>query len=99
MALLRLARSNYPAFGVSSLNKTQFCCKARWDWVCYDLRTRRGTPTPVTFPRDAGRSPGGALLYGCSTRDATGAFYVGGAMNNPSGQKKPVLLRFVVKDP
>ena len=68
-------------------------------WVCYDLRTRRGTPTPVTFPRDAGRSPGGALLYGCSTRDATGAFYVGGAMNNPSGQKKPVLLRFVVKDP
>ena len=28
MVLLRRARSNYPAFGVSSLNKTQFCCKA-----------------------------------------------------------------------
>ena len=57
-----------------------------FEWIA---RARDGQTTVSPFPYGTAQEfPGGALVYGSMTRDATGRFYVVGTMNY-----KPVILQ------
>ena len=46
----------------------------KYDWISFDLRTKRSTARPLAVPAD-GRD---VLVYGSATRDDAGHFYLGG---------------------
>ena len=57
-----------------------------FDWFVYDLMTRKAQTQKLPFMAQA------MLLYGSSTRDNQGRFYVVGRQGGPSGSK-PLLLQ------
>jgi len=59
-----------------------------WQWVVYDLTTRRGTAQP--FPHGETEKP--LLLYGSMTTDRQGRFYIGGRRRQ-GDQRFPILLQ------
>ena len=59
-----------------------------WQWVVYDLTTRRGAAQP--FPHGETEKP--LLLYGSMTSDLQGRFYLGGRRRQGE-QRFPVLLQ------
>ena len=68
--------------------------KSRFEWLCFDLHTRRATAVELKLQYDDGRIIWKHLLYGSITRDNDGNFYVGGTDQNKG---KPVLLKLVPK--
>lgn len=59
-----------------------------WQWVVYDLTTRRGTAQPFNH----GETEKPLLLYGSMTSDQQGRFYIGGRRRQ-GDQRFPVLLQ------
>jgi hypothetical protein len=59
---------------------------AGFQWVVYDLQTREGRAQPLPFE-------GQDLLYGSSTRDDAGRFYVVGRQKKLPSGSKPILLQ------
>lgn len=70
----------------------------RWDWVCYDLETAKSRDLPFDLPTPFGWSSSDAFLYGCTTRDNSGDFYVVGAFRREMGARVPVALRIRVPE-
>lgn len=70
----------------------------RFDWLVYDLRTRSGHAEPLQLPQLSRRGQEkDLLLYGSTTRDNQGAFYLAGRyIEMPEFRKRPVLLRLQV---
>lgn len=60
----------------------------RFDWVVFDLQTRRST----AYPLDT-KSLKEVLLYGSVGRDNAGRFYVGGWTSGTGGGQRPLLLQ------
>lgn len=67
--------------------------KDQWSWVCFDLNARRSRVIPLPLSVPPGWSASDPFLYGCTTRDNEGDFYIGGAYRNALAQRVPVLLR------
>ena len=70
----------------------------RWSWVCYDMETARSRELPFDLPSPPGISSADAFLYGCTTKDNTGDFYMVGAFRNEKGKRVPIALRIRVLD-
>ncbi len=71
--------------------RSQLLCLSRssqnsCDAVLYDLEAKRSTAIPLELPPDVDAAS--ALLYGCTTRDDSGMFYIVGTEND-----HPLLLR------
>ena len=61
----------------------------RFDWVTFDLQTRK----PTVHPLDT-KGLKDVLLYGSVSRDNAGRFYIGGwASDAAGGRKRPLLLQ------
>jgi hypothetical protein len=60
----------------------------RFDWVVFDLQTRRSTAHLLDT-----KNLKDVLLYGSVSRDNAGRFYVGGWAGNQSGGQRPLLLQ------
>jgi hypothetical protein len=56
-------------------------------WVVYDLRTQQGRARPLPIEAQD------TLLYGTSTRDDSGRFYVVGWQKNLPHGHKPIMLQ------
>ena len=61
-------------------------------WLIYDLRTQQGRAGPLPIKI---QDP---LLYGTSTRDNNGRFYVVGWQKNFPGGHKPVMLQIDIRN-
>ena len=70
----------------------------RWAWVCYDLETARSRELPFDLPSQPGLSNADPFLYGCTTRDDTGDFYLVGAFRTEKGKRVPIALRIRVQE-
>ncbi len=70
----------------------------RWAWVCYDLENARSRELPFDLPTISGLSSADPFLYGCTTRDDTGDFYLVGAYRKDNGKRVPIALRIRVAD-
>jgi hypothetical protein len=62
--------------------------EGRFDWVVFDLQTRRSTAHLLDT-----KNLKEVLLYGSISRDKAGRFYVGGWAANPAGRERPLLLQ------
>lgn len=60
----------------------------RFDWVVFDLQTRRSTAQLLDTKKLTD-----VLLYGSVSRDNAGRFYVGGWAATPAGGERPLLLQ------
>jgi hypothetical protein len=60
-----------------------------FEWVVYDLDEGTQTAQPFELHASVHVPLGGALLYGCVTRDDLGRFYLAGRL----GPRKPVVVR------
>jgi Laminin G domain len=65
----------------------------QWSWVRFNLSTRQSTAQPFPLNPPQGWSAGDCFLYGCSTRDDSGALYAAGGYRNAAGKRAPVMLR------
>jgi hypothetical protein len=60
----------------------------RFDWVVFDLQTRRSTAHALDT-----KNLKEVLLYGSVSRDNAGRFYVGGWTSGVAGAQRPLLLQ------
>ena len=70
----------------------------RWSWICYDLDNSRSRELPFELPTPPGLSIEDPFLYGCTTRDNTGDFYMAGAYRTDKGKRVPIAIRVRVAD-
>jgi hypothetical protein len=70
----------------------------RYEWLVYDLITRQAVASPVGLPKIDGRPPANPLLYGSTTRDDAGNFYLVGVDQRPTGDR-PVVLQVRPPEP
>ena len=86
------AASLFPIDGVHDLAAVTTVEGAAAQWVVYDLRTRQGRARPLPLKV---QDP---LLYGTSTRDDSGRFYVVGWQKNLPHGHKPVMLQIDIRN-
>ena len=86
------AASLFPVDGVHDLAAVTTVEGAAAQWVVYDLRTRQGRARPLPLKV---QDP---LLYGTSTRDDSGRFYVVGWQKNLPHGHKPVMLQIDIRN-
>lgn len=60
----------------------------RFDWVVFDLQTKRSTAHPLDT-----KGLKNVLLYGSTARDNAGRFYLGGWTTSPADRERPFLLQ------
>jgi hypothetical protein len=72
--------------------------RRQWDndnsyaWLVHNLSAKVSVGVPVVIPRIDGRAPGNLLLYGSTTRDDDGNFYLVGMYQDKSGDR-PIVLQ------
>ena len=87
------ASSLFPVDGNRYLAGVVTTQKGETQWVVYDLQTRQSHVQ--AFPHFG---PGDMLLYGSSTRDDRGQFYVAGRQKNIPHGYKPILLQVQMRN-
>ena len=65
----------------------------KWDWVCYDLSAKHPTAIRLLLSAPEGLSAANPFLYGCTTRDNTGDFYLVGGIQRENGRPAPIVVR------
>ncbi len=74
--------------GVASIAGIGNPAGAGWDWIVFDLHTRKSNA--VAFPHGLGNP---VLLYGTQTRDDQGRFYLVGRRHLDETGRAPVILQ------
>lgn len=67
--------------------------EGKWDWVSYDLMTNQSSAVRLLLSGPRGGRAAGAYVYGCTTRDDTGDFYLVGGMSRDDGRPAPMVFR------
>lgn len=65
----------------------------KYEWLLYDLETQTSKVLPFEVPSDV-RTFSNLLLYGCTTRDDAGNFYLSGTYTDKSIKREiPIVVR------
>lgn len=64
----------------------------RYEWVVFDLATKKSVAMPLTLPLEGGLPMDGLLLYGSMARDNAGRGYIVGTWSR-ANRAYPVILR------
>lgn len=77
---------------LAGLSRRQWDNEERYEWLVYDLIARKSVAVPVEIPAIDGKPLDGLLLYGSTTRDDDGNFYLVGTYRRES-RDWPVVMQ------